>query len=114
MDSRCGRVLRRAVEGQTGAWLRSAVLRLSSGIGVQGGRHGGGSVPRGVVVVVVAMRPCVAFTGAGATTFVAPRCGADGTAQRGLQGRAASAAPIRGKAEGFAVVPWLCLNLEVD
>jgi hypothetical protein len=50
----------------------------------------------------------------GATTFVAPRCGADGTAQRGLQGRAASAAPIRGKAEGSAVVPWLCLNLEVD
>jgi hypothetical protein len=65
-------------------------------------------VPWGVVVMAMAMQPCVAFAGAAAATFVALRCGADGTARRGSHGRAASAVPIRGKPEGSVAVPWPC------
>jgi hypothetical protein len=65
-------------------------------------------VPWGIVVMAMAMQPCVAFAGAAAATFVALRCGADGMARRGSHGRAASAVPIRGKPEGSVAVPWPC------
>lgn len=47
----------------------------------------------------------------GAATFAAPCCGTDGTAHRGSQGRAAIAAPIRGKPGASTSVPWLRLRL---